>query len=307
MITSSPGSSSVLSAAEIEHFLAHGFVQLSDCFDTSPGSHAGRWIRESWLRNGLPPDDVSKWPIDKIHMPSQEYVRVREFSPRAFAAISELCGGEDRVAGDLSWGNGFIANYGFGRDKAWVAPGPEAEGWHVDGDFFLHFLDSADQALLVIVLFSEVRPQGGGTFIACDSVPIVARYLAAHPEGIDPHQFPNRELIKSCRDFREVTGKPGDVILLHPFMIHTSSFNHQPIARLMINPPAVLREPMRLDRRSDGSAYSPIEQAIHRALGVAHYDFQPAVPRQRIVPEHRLAREQALLAQERERLAEVKP
>jgi hypothetical protein len=302
MTTPSSGQSPVLSASDLEHFLAHGYLRLPHCFDTSPGSLAHRWVRESWLRNGISPDDLSTWPNDKIHMPAKEMVPVREFSPRAYAAISELCGGEERLTGDLSWGNGFIANYGFGRDKAWVAPGPAAEGWHIDGDFFLHFLDSADQALLVIVLFSDIQPQGGGTFIACDSVPVVARYLAAHPEGIDPFHFPMRELVGQCRDFRETTGQAGDVFLLHPFMIHTSSYNHRPVARLMINPPAVLREPMRLDRRSDGSAYSPIERGILRALGVEHSDFQPTVPRQRLVP-GRLAREKEMLAKERARLA----
>jgi hypothetical protein len=282
MTSSISAPSPVLGTEDIEHFLAHGFVHLTGCFDISPGSQAHRWIEESWARNGVSPDDPSAWPMTKIHMPVSESAPVRDFSPRAFAAISELCGGEDRVAGDLSWGNGFIANYGLGRDKEWLAPGPEADDWHVDGDFFLHFLDSAEQALLV--LFSDLQPKGGGTFIACDSVPAVARYLADHPEGINPYKFPNRELIKNCRDFREVTGQPGDVILVHPFMLHSSSYNHRPVARLMINPPAMLRAPMRLDRRSDGSAYSLVERGILRALGTDHHDFRPTRPRERLAP-----------------------
>ncbi|MCE0499066.1 MAG: hypothetical protein LV481_14090 [Methylacidiphilales bacterium] len=298
-------SSPVLSAADIESFLTFGFVHLTNCFDTSPGSVANRWVEESWVRNGLSSMDRSTWPNDKIHMPTLEKVRVRDFSPYAFAAICELCGGEERVVDDLSWGNGFIANYGFGRDKEWVPPSPGAGGWHADGDFFLHFLDSAEQALLVVVLFSDIHPRGGGTFIACDSVPIVARYLAAHPEGAQPSGFPFKEFIKECQDCRETTGKAGDVFLLHPFMLHTSSYNHRPEARLMINPAAHLGQPMRFDRRSDGSAYSPVEKAVLRALGVDHYPFQPTSPRQKIVPP-RMAREPELLAKERERLAALK-
>ena len=73
----------------------------------------------------------------------------------------------------------------------------------------------------------------------------------------------------------------------------------------MINPASHLREPMRLDRRSDGSAYSPMERVILNALGVDHYIFQPTAPRQKIVPA-RVAREQEMLARERERLAALK-
>jgi hypothetical protein len=305
MTSSSPGKSSVLSAADLENFLSFGFVHLKNCFDTTPGSTAHRWVQESWARNGLSPTDRSTWPNDKIHMPPTERVQVRDFSPKAFAAICELCGGEERVDGEQVWVNAFIANYGLGRDKEWLPPGPEIGGWHVDGDNFLHFLDSAEQALLIVVLFSDIHPKGAGTFIACDSVPMVARYLADHPEGVTPNGFPNKEFIKNCRDCRETTGQAGDVFLLHPYILHTSSYNHRPEARFMINPAAKLREPMRFDRRSDGSAYSPMEQAVLRALGADHYDFKPTAPRQEIIPA-RVARERELLAKEKERLAALK-
>jgi hypothetical protein len=300
MSTPSPGHTPVLSSADLENFVTCGFVHLTDCFDVSPGSTAHRWAQESWARNGINPEDRSTWPNDKIHMPSSETALVRDFSPKAFAAMCELCGGPEQVDPMQTWGNGFIANYGLGRDKEWLPPGPEVSGWHVDGDWFLHFLDSPEQGLLVVVLFSDIHPRGGGTFIACDSVSLVARFLAARPEGVEPNGFPWKDLVSQCRDFRETTGKAGDVFLLHPFILHASSYNHRPEARLMINPSGLLREPMRYDRRADGSAYSPMEQVVLRALGKDHYPFEPAMPRRRIVPK-RVAMQQALLEKEKER------
>ncbi|PTY00802.1 hypothetical protein DB346_14425 [Verrucomicrobia bacterium LW23] len=301
------GQSPVLSAADIENFLAYGFVHLTNCFDTAPGSVAHRWVQESWLRNGIDPDDRATWPNDKIHMPTVDLHKVSEFAPKAYAAICELCG-EDSVEPEQKWGNGFIANYGYGRDKEWMAPGPDVKGWHVDGDWFLHFLDSPEQGLLIVALFSDIHPRGGGTFIACDSVPLIARYLADHPEGVEPNGFPTEEIIRQCKDFRETTGKAGDVFLLHPFTLHTSSYNHRPEARLMINPSGILTQPMRYDRRNDGTAYTPMEQAVLRALGKEHYPFEPTMPRRRIVPA-RVARQQALreqeLKREQERLAKA--
>lgn len=295
---------SVLTPDDIEHFIRYGFVKLSECFDTAPGSVAHRWVAESWLRNGLDPNDMSTWPNDKIHMPSAERMRIKDFSPKAYAAICDLCGGEDRVDAGGSWGNGFIANYGWGRDKEWIAPSAAAPGWHKDGDFFLHFLDSPEQALLVVVLFSDIHPKGGGTFIACDSIAPIANFLAEHPEGVMPNGFGCMELIKQCSDFRETTGKAGDVFFLHPYMLHTSSHNHRPEARFMINPCATFREPMRFDRRDDGSAYSPVELGVLRALGVDHYDFQPTGERREVVPP-RVAKQRAMLEEEKKRLAAV--
>ncbi len=303
MSSPTSGQSHVLSAADLENFRTYGFVQLTNCFDTAPGSTAHRWAQESWQRNGIDPNDRATWPNDKIHMAGSEFQLVREFSPKAYAAMCELCGAE-QVDPEQTWNNGFIANYGLGRDKEWLAPGPDVSGWHVDGDWFLHFLDSPEQGLLVVVLFSDIHPKGGGTYIACDSIPHVARYLAQHPEGVEPNGFPWRELTHKCRDFRETTGKAGDVFLLHPFTLHTSSFNHRPEARLMINPSGILLSPMRYDRRSDGTAYAPMEQVVLRALGVDHYDFQPAMPRRRIVSPGQLRR-QALLEKEKERLAKA--
>jgi len=285
----------VLGDADIEHFLTHGFVQLTDCFDTAPGSLADRWVKESWARNGISFDDPAAWPNDRIHMPGPEWVSVRDFAPRALAAMGELCGGADRILQEVTWSNGFVANYGWGRDKEWAPPGRQAGDWHKDGDFFTHFLDSPEQGLLLIVLFTDINPRGGGTFIACDSVAPVARYLAAHPEGVSPAGFPGNELIGECHDLRETTGRAGDVFLLHPFLLHTPSYNHRSEARLMINPPVHLREPMCFDRRADGSAYSVVELAVLRALDAAHYDFQPAGPRSKIIPP-RMANEAKLQA-----------
>jgi hypothetical protein len=58
-------------------------------------------------------------------------------------------------------------------------------------------------------------PKGGGTFVAADSVPVVARFLAGHPEGVLPGEFDYAGLIGQCRDFVEMTGQAGDVVLLH--------------------------------------------------------------------------------------------
>lgn len=38
--------------------------------------------------------------------------------------------------------------------------------WHVDGDFFVYFLDSREQGLLVIPLFTETREHAGGTMVS---------------------------------------------------------------------------------------------------------------------------------------------
>jgi hypothetical protein len=62
--------------------------------------------------------------------------------------------------------DGFIPNFG----KPEYNPDDDLDyrsldNWHNDGDWFTHFLDSPEQALLVIPLFSDIKPKGGGTVI----------------------------------------------------------------------------------------------------------------------------------------------
>ncbi|MEE3264897.1 MAG: hypothetical protein VX290_18785 [Candidatus Latescibacterota bacterium] len=111
---------------------------------------------------------------------------MKTFAPRAFETICDLSGGEERIAGDLHWGDGFIINFNIGADQDWQEPSAEAPGWHKDGDWFRHFLDSPEQGLLSIVLWSDIAPRSGRTFIAPDSLGPIARYLEQFPEGLRP-------------------------------------------------------------------------------------------------------------------------
>jgi len=129
---------------------------------------------------------------------------MKDFCPKAWAAICELSGGEDRVdaavqpipglggvAEDIDMAvisDAFIVNVGSKEDAdKWNSASKEGSAtvdfdgtkltpaqralldphdrtnWHVDGDFFHHFLDSKEQGLLPIVIFSDIKTGGGGT------------------------------------------------------------------------------------------------------------------------------------------------
>ena len=53
----------------------------------------------------------------------------------------------------------------------------DLENWHNDGDFFVHFLDSPEQALLVIPLWSDIVSKAGGTAICTDGIKHIAKLL----------------------------------------------------------------------------------------------------------------------------------
>ena len=291
-----------LTDEQADQFLNHGYVKIEGAI---PPEVVREWTATVWTRLGYDPDDRSTWEQHRIHMPTHQRKPVAEFAPKAWDAICDLCG-EGRVLEPCTWGDGFIVNLG-ADDHAdtWEPPSPTSGGWHKDGDWFRHFLDSPEQGLLTIVLWSDVLPRGGATFVAGDSVPVVARLLAEHPEGVYPGGFDFASMIGQCKEFAEATGKAGDVYLTHPYLLHASSRNALRLPRLITNPAVSLKEPLRFDRE-DPAELSLVERAVLRGIGVERLPFSPTAPRERVIPE-RERRQQKMLAEEKERLGAATP
>jgi len=293
---------STLTPEQTTEFLERGHIVLRGCFSRET---AEDWKDLAFRRLGYDKNDRTTWEKERIHMGGTQSLEIKEFAPKAWDAICALMGGEERIQQPARWSDGFIVNFHEGADRPWQGPSPQIKGWHKDGDFFRHFLDSPEQGLLTLVIWSDIEPQGGGTFVACDSVPVVARFLAGHPEGVGPYDFNFKDLIGQCHEFVEMTGRVGDVVLLHPFMLHTVSQNHSDRARFITNPPVSFKEPMNF-HRANPADYSLVEQAVLKGLGVESLNFQPTQPREHLVPErvHRQAQEKQ---KEEARLAGTAP
>jgi hypothetical protein len=96
---------------------------------------------------------------------------------------------------------------------------------------------------------------------------ITARVLAeAEPSGLEIGELCRRVVARDKRERPlEATGSPGDVALIHPFMLHSRSPNTGGRVRFICNPCISLREPMRFDRPRLED-HSPVELAIREAL-----------------------------------------
>ncbi|CZS97415.1 uncharacterized protein RAG0_06505 [Rhynchosporium agropyri] len=270
----STNSDFALAETQKAHFLQHGFVKIPRCFTRD---QAAEFTSTLWTRLGMDPNDKSTWTKEKTNMPWHRHVPVSDFAPKAWAAMCELLGGEDRITDTpefRGWSDGFIVNLGREGYSADDELDLRAlDNWHNDGDFFVHFLDSPEQALLVIPLWTDIESKGGGT--AYD-----------HPEGttpwmtspLDPN-YTTYEGLEYWRSlawdkskisdsaFQEATGEVGDVYLLHPLMLHSASKNFSRTPRVITNPPLSLKKPFCFDRE-DPSLYSLVEQKTLRDLGM---------------------------------------
>lgn len=280
-IRSSNWTPRTLGAAEIEQFLTDGFAVVRGCFDRELAARwvadANRRIRdepERWVR-AYDPSDPSKslrdydpnrpdtWTWDRIDLQGNQTVVIEEFAPRAWGAILDLLGGPERIK-TKTWTNYLIANFCADAHLDVPGPAPDWLSWHIDDPSPVTRLDRITNGLVGIALFSDLLPRSGNTWLAPDSVARVARELAAHPEGVDFCTNRGSSITVHCQRFHEVTGEAGDMLLMHPLMMHSASPNRSGRIRWMGNPMIYLERP--LEPLRPIAELSPVELAIRRAI-----------------------------------------
>ena len=279
---SSMGRLQVLSAAEVDQFIDLGWVAVEDCFSREQALAATRqWAADE----GLCLERPREWGFEARFCALRQPIDGRTFAPKAYAVLEDLVGEGRIYKGRWRW-NAFVVNACLGDPSLPRIPPLDVDypgdptgrvGWHVDGDFFTHFLDSPEKGLVTIQYFTDVEPGGGPTVVSEDSYPEIARYLAEHPEGVPPQQIdPGVKSRVPFRRQRALPGPAGTVLFLHPFLLHASSPNTSGRARVASLSNVRLAEPMRFD---DWGNASVVERSIIQALGGVPFQFQPTGPR----------------------------
>ena len=249
----------LLTSAEIEQFMTDGYVVIREAFPPELAERILPWV---WEQMALSPTDRSAWTKPSIHIKTfyQGGLFEQVYTPRLRSAVDDLLGEERWIVPNRSgwWPVRFP---GFEK-KPWRPP---ESGWHVDG-IHQHHINSPDQGLLGIMIFSEINEGDGGTAISLGSHHGAARILAdAEPVGLTPGEISQRVNALPKSRVLEVTGRSGDVALMHPFMLHCASPNTGDKVRIITNKTFPLKEPMNLHRANDAD-YSVVERTIVQTL-----------------------------------------
>src|SRR5436190_12942957 len=153
----------VLTDEQVQSFLDKGYLVVKNCLVRNI---ADSWIDQAYERLGYDKNDPGTWSKDIVWMDHKNQLPVREVAPKAWAAILDVVGGEQRLetqvmgkplghfssVNSFAWSDAFIVNFRKGAGEAWQPPSAAITGWHKDGSYFKHFLDSREQALLTVVL-----------------------------------------------------------------------------------------------------------------------------------------------------------
>jgi hypothetical protein len=255
----------MLTDNQVARFVEDGVVKVEQAF---PDEVAAECRAILWRDTGCDPGDPATWtqPVIRIDGHAEAPFRAAANSPRLTAAF-------DQLAGPGRW----RPRNGLGtfpiRFPSVQAPGDD--GWHLDASFqgdarpgdYLRYrvnVASKGRALLMLFVFSEIGEKDAPTRIRVGSHLDVAPLLAPFGESgqtmmeISARAAPATE----HRPVALATGRPGDVYLCHPFLVHAAQPHHGTRPRFLAQPPLDPAGPYDVDHGA-----SPVEQAIRRGLG----------------------------------------
>ena len=266
---------------DLDHFARRGFVRVPGALDPEL---TRRWHDDAlervraldqvrdWLPrtpkeelSTLDSEDPTTWRWRRATLDGRRRVKLAVGAPAVWEGICALLGGEQRVftrsitdylilgfpsRGTRRWKDRI-------RDRLFGSDPRAGAAFHLDDPGPAMNLDSWTNALLLVVLYSDIAPGGGGTLLACDSPPRVARRLL-QGEADFTGKDEAASLVRKCSDFEEVTGRAGDILLLHPFLLHSPTTNRSDVVRVLANPMIRVNSPLHFAPESE--ATSPLEE-----------------------------------------------
>jgi ectoine hydroxylase-related dioxygenase (phytanoyl-CoA dioxygenase family) len=249
----------MLSSAQRAEFECRGLLRVPATIPLAEVMAMRQRVWEHLLAaHAIHPDRPETWTV---HMPAQ-FQRLTRTGVFDAMATEQLCAILDDLLGagcwqrPAHWGRPLVTFPLPGA--AWGIP---ASGWHLDSRG-----ESDDPALVIFAHLAEVRPQGGGTLVVTGSHRLTAP--AASPDGSVPARSGEvkahlRALHPWLRDLwgsgdgdeagrirrclvegadvegvhvrvEELTGAPGDAVIMHPRLLHVLAPNGRPDPRLML-------------------------------------------------------------------------
>ncbi len=175
----------ILNSSQLEQFMELGWVKVEEAFSRNDAFAAQDVVWQHVEERGVRKDDRSTWTQPRVHL--KEAYDTPEFracnTERLADAIEDLVGpGRWKTRGvHRGWG-WWPVNFSVGAESPWTVP---TVGWHWDGIQFRHRLNSPDQGLLCLCIFSDVGEHAGGTVVAEGSHKVVARFLAGQTEPVN--------------------------------------------------------------------------------------------------------------------------
>jgi ectoine hydroxylase-related dioxygenase (phytanoyl-CoA dioxygenase family) len=242
-----------------DHFRIHGWARLESAFSAAEAAAMREAVWHVLSRRGIRRDNPATWREERpvcLQELKDNPVFWAAWGKRIIAAIDEVMDGGAWVM-PKSPGAHFVA---FPNGAEWNIP---SSGWHIDANYLSALAPPAGARLFA--LFGDVEPHAGGTLMVSGSHRLVHKWfkdhppppgsrgaefrklLQAHPYIRDLHTPGgcNERVLRFMEKVEEADGIPlrvvenagaaGDVILIHPLMLHVAAPNSGSAPRFLLS------------------------------------------------------------------------
>jgi hypothetical protein len=244
----------------MNHFETHGWVRIPRAFSAEDAAAMREVVWRALAAVGILATDPTTWrkerPDHLQHLKADPVFRAVG-SERTLAAIDAVLGGQS-FRRPADWGAFFIL---FPAHRPWEVP---ADGWHLDADYAGPL--APPRGVKVHAMFGDVAPRCGGMLIISGSHRLVHRWFLEHPPrpgarnaelraSVHRHPYMRDLCTAGAADARierfhervetvdgiplqvlENTAAAGDVILMHPLLLHAPPAAHRGSApRFLLN------------------------------------------------------------------------
>ncbi len=243
----------------LEHFHAHGWLRVRQAFSPDEAARMRDVLWAGLADAGIRRDDPSTWTVErpgglqklKSH-PAFAAVGSQRLLERVDAILQTRDYDQPR-----HWGALFVA---FPSRDPFCVP---ASGWHVDANYRSQL--SPPKGVQIHALFGDVLPRSGATQVLSGSHRLIHRWFQENPAPARARSLDMRKRLLGhpyLRDLHtpgdteariarfmdraeevdgiplqviENTGAAGDVMLLHPLLMHVAAPNAGAAPRLLLS------------------------------------------------------------------------
>lgn len=231
----------VISDRELERFRRDGYLIIKYAFTRDTAKSCENLILEM-LKSEHQVDLKAPYKARFVLNRRAGVVFDRMITSRLTAGLDKLFGSDGWDSTHfLSHGDFFITFPGFVKHSQ--RPSPLVARWHVDLGYRAaeaHDIHDRNCAFVPAFLVTDSKQDGACTLVAAGSHRVVARLLGSMEEPVR-----RQDMVAFCEGYIsrkegqdsvvQLTGEAGDVVVMHPLLMHAASANCRDTVRIMTN------------------------------------------------------------------------
>lgn len=248
-----------MDARAVQHFWARGWVRIERAFSSTSAALMRDAVWRALADDGIERDRPDTWKVERpTHLQRLKHDPV--FDAVGSARLTEMCNAifaGIRYEIPKDWGAFFLA---FPTNEEWRIP---CAGWHIDAHYGSPLRPT--NGLKTHALFGDVGPRGGGSLMLSGSHRLVHKWFKENPPLADARSADLRRQLRShpyIRDLHtpgdnneriarfmervetwddvdlqvvENTGEAGDIIVVHPLVLHVAAPNNAQQPRFLLS------------------------------------------------------------------------